>query len=141
MLSNRFILVALIAIISLILNVTSTAITPGETGLSSNAHPSGKPKKGTEPEDLRVYYTGKPTGWINDHAATCFHSTLPPAYWQPGLLEDLENELKTTKNVKIGISYPGDPRFVAKMLPEQANTLRHNELIQAVVEKKKGHQV
>ncbi|KAH9446445.1 hypothetical protein Pst134EA_030364 [Puccinia striiformis f. sp. tritici] len=124
MLSNRFILVALIAIISLILNVTSTAITPGETGLSSNAHPSGKPKKGTEPEDLRVYYT-----------------VIPKKNADEGLLEDLENELKTTKNVKIGISYPGDPRFVAKMLPEQANTLRHNELIQAVVEKKKGHQV
>ncbi|KAH9440277.1 hypothetical protein H4Q26_000182 [Puccinia striiformis f. sp. tritici PST-130] len=123
MLSNRFILVALIAIISLVLNVTSTAITPGETGLSSNAHPSGKPKKG-ETEDLRVYYT-----------------VIPKKNADEGLLEDLENELKNTKNVKIGISYPGDPRFVAKMLPEQANTLRHNELIQAVVEKKKGHQV
>ncbi|POW12153.1 hypothetical protein PSHT_04126 [Puccinia striiformis] len=114
MLSNRFILVALIAIISLVLNVTSTAITPGETGLSSNAHPSGKPKKG-ETEDLRVYYT-----------------VIPKKNADEGLLEDLENELKNTKNVKIGISYPGDPRFVAKMLPEQANTLRHNELIQAV---------
>ncbi|KAI7935684.1 hypothetical protein MJO28_016555 [Puccinia striiformis f. sp. tritici] len=123
MLSNRFILVALIAIISLVLNVTSTAITPGETGLSSNAHPSGKPKKG-ETEDLRVYYTVIPKKNADEGKTISFLSVC--------LLEDLENELKNTKNVKIGISYPGDPRFVAKMLPEQANTLRHNELIQAV---------
>jgi hypothetical protein len=59
MLSNRFILVALIAIVGLIFNVASAAVADSETGLSGDVHPAGALTKKAQPVDLRLVYTGK----------------------------------------------------------------------------------